>query len=96
TINLPAPTLSEPRLDLEKSYVVARQRGALDRVGGLFGGQSNDSELYREASAKIGAAAQADGEVLELARTNTTAMLRGLLGALGFTDITVNYAEDPR
>ncbi|CUU53940.1 Protein of unknown function (DUF4230) [Parafrankia irregularis] len=96
TISLPAPTLSEPHLDLDKSYVVARQRGALDRVGGLFGGQSNDSELYKVASAKIGEAAQTDGQVIELAKTNTTAMLRGLLGALGFTDVTVNYATDPR
>lgn len=96
TITLPAPTLSDPNLDLDRSYVVARQRGALDRIGGIFGGQGNDSELYRTAAGKIAEAAQADGQVLELARTNTTAMLRGLLGALGFTDVTVNYAPDPR
>ncbi|CAI7977603.1 hypothetical protein BBK14_02230 [Parafrankia soli] len=96
TIQLPAPTISEPRLDLAKSYVVARQRGVLNRVGGLFGGQSNDSELYQTASAKMADAANADGQVLALAKTNTTAMLRGLLGALGFTDVKVTYAEDPK
>lgn len=96
TIELPAPTISDPDLDLDKSYVVARQRGALDRVGGLFGGQSNDQELYQLASDRMATAAEEDGQVLELARTNTTAMLRGLLGALGFTEVTVTFVDDPR
>lgn len=42
TIRLPAPQLEEPRIDLDQSYLYARERGVLDRVGGLFGGQSVD------------------------------------------------------
>jgi hypothetical protein len=96
TIHLPAPTLSEPKIDPKKSYVVARQRGALDRIGGLFGGQSQDQQLYVNATKRMGDAAAADGQVVALARQNTTAMLRGLLGALGFTNVTVTYDEDKR
>jgi hypothetical protein len=96
TIELPNPTLGKPELDLKDSYVVARQRGALNRVGGLFGDVGNDQALYRTASAKMTDAAKADGQVLALGKKNTTAMLRGLLGALGFTDVKVTYATDPR
>ena len=96
SIRLPSPTLSEPVLDMDRSYVVARRRGALDRIGGLFGGQSNDQELYQLASARMREAAAADGQVIELARTNTEAMLRGFLGALGFTHVEVTFADDPK
>jgi hypothetical protein len=96
TVQLPNPTLSEARLDLAHSYVVARQRGVLDRVGGLLGGISNDQALYQKASAKMTDAARTDGQVIELGRKNTAAMLRGLLGALGFTDVQVTYAADRR
>ncbi|CAO5228111.1 DUF4230 domain-containing protein [Frankia sp. AgKG'84/4] len=96
TIELPNPTLSTPQVDLEHSYVVARQRGVLDRVGGLVGGISSDKALYQKASSKMTDAAKADGQVTELGKKNTTAMLRGLLGALGFTNVQVTYAADKR
>lgn len=96
SIMLPRPTLSEPRIDPEKSYVVARQRGAFDRLGGLFGGGGeNDQEFYILAADKMTEAAKADGSVLTLAEQNTTAMLRGLLGALGFTSVTITYEDNP-
>ncbi|MCL9761826.1 DUF4230 domain-containing protein [Frankia sp. AiPa1] len=96
TINLPTPTLSTPQLDLNHSYVVARQRGALDRVGGLLGGVGSDKKLYQTASTKMTEAAKTDNQVTELGKKNTTAMLRGLLGALGFTDVQVSYTVDKR
>jgi len=96
SIELPNPTLSSPQLDLDHSYVVARQRGVLDRVGGPVGGVSSDKALYQKASTKMTQAAQTDGQVLDLGRKNTTAMLRGLLGALGFTNVQVTYAADRR
>jgi Protein of unknown function (DUF4230) len=92
TIRLPKPTLSEPRIDPKKSYVVARQQGVLDRIGGLLtGNQSDDQKLYVAASQKMTDAARTDGSVLTLAQENTTLMLKGLLTALGFTSVTVTY-----
>jgi Protein of unknown function (DUF4230) len=96
TITLPTPTLGKPVLDLQKSYVVARQRGALTRIGNLFGGQSNDQGLYVKATQQIGAAAAADGQVIALGKQNTIAMLKGLLGALGYTNVTVNFEPDSK
>ncbi|WP_322768576.1 DUF4230 domain-containing protein [Frankia sp. Cr1] len=94
SVHLPAPTLSEPRVDPEHSYVVARQKGVLDRIGGfLTGSPSDDRELYVVAADRMTQAAKADGSVLTLAQRNTTGMLRGLFSALGFTTINVSYAD---
>jgi hypothetical protein len=95
-MTLPHPTLSAPRVDPEKSYVVARREGALDRIGGLFGGNNkNDQEFYVLAANRMTEAAKADGSVLALAEKNTTNMLQGLLGALGFTTVNVTYKDNP-
>ncbi|MBL7495407.1 DUF4230 domain-containing protein [Frankia sp. CNm7] len=96
TIRLPAPTLSKPQMDFERSYVVARQRGALDRIGGLFGGQSTDQGLYIKATEQMTAAAAADGQIIALGKANTTSMLQGLLGALGYENVSVIYEEDQK
>jgi hypothetical protein len=96
TIRLPAPTLGKPALDLQRSYVVARQRGALTRVGNLFGGQSSDQGLYVRATQQMTSAAAADGQLVTLGEQNTSSMLRGFLGALGFKDVTVTYEEDKK
>jgi hypothetical protein len=95
TIVLPPATLSEPRVDVAKSHVVARQQGLLDRLGNFFGGGGSDQRVYELASQKMTAAAKADGSVQPLAEQNTTSMLKGLLGALGFTTVTVNYSGGP-
>jgi hypothetical protein len=95
-ITLPHPTLSEPRVDPDHSYVVARQSGAFQRFGDLFGGGNDDSQqLFQAAADKMSAAATEDGSVLPLAEQNTTNMLKGFLGALGFTNVTVAYEDNP-
>jgi hypothetical protein len=96
TITLPSPTIGQPQLDLKHSYVVAHQRGVLDRVGNFFGGQSADQPVYLKAVQQMSTAAAADGQVVTLGKSNTTAMLRGLLGALGFTAVTVTFAPDTK
>ncbi|WP_045878027.1 DUF4230 domain-containing protein [Pseudofrankia sp. DC12] len=96
TITLPPPTLSKPNLDLQKSYVVARQRGALTRIGNFFGGQSSDKNVYIKATQQMTSAASADGQLVNLGKQNTAGMLRGLLGALGYTNVTINFEEDKK
>jgi hypothetical protein len=97
SIKLPRPTLSKPRVDPEKSYVFARQKGAFDRIGGLFGGGgSNDQEFYKLAAAKMSKAAKDDGTVLTLAEQNTKAMLEGFLRSLGFTKVTITYVDQEK
>ena len=91
-ITLPAPKLSDVRLDNDKTYVADRQRGLADRIGGVFGNPVNDQKLYQAAEDKLAAAA-AESQILELAKTNTRAMLTALLTSLGFENITVTFVE---
>ncbi len=93
TVRLPAPQLEEPRLDLEQSYVYTRERGVLERVGGLVGDQSVDQPVYQKAVDQISAAAAADDQILTLGRQNATSMLEGMLRALGFTSVTVDFED---
>jgi hypothetical protein len=91
-ITLPAPALDKTNLDSERSYVFAQQRGILDRIGSLFSGNtSNQQQLYVMAEQKIQTAAK-DSGLIERAEKNTRAMLVGMLGSLGFTNVTVNFA----
>lgn len=94
TITLPAPELSTVRLDNDKTYVADRQRGLADRIGGVFGNPANDQFLYQAAEDKLENAAAAS-QILELAKTNTRAMLTALLTSLGFDNITVTFVEPP-
>ena len=90
TVTLPAPTVDEPALDVEESYVAHRDEGLVHRFRG--------SELEREAQLRAieqMTAASTEGDMLvDLAKENTTSMLRGLFGSLGFTDVTVSYDDD--
>jgi hypothetical protein len=90
-VKLPPPQLSEARLDLEKSYVFAEQRGLINRIGEVFGGDPNrQQEVYRLAQERITAAAR-DSGLGQRAQDNTRKMLEGLLRSLGYQKITVTY-----
>ncbi|GIJ23508.1 DUF4230 domain-containing protein [Micromonospora lutea] len=90
-IKLPAPQLGETNLDLEKSYVFAEERGLLNRVGDLIGGDPNrQQQVYRLAEDRITAAAR-DSGLNARAEENTRKMLEGLLRSLGFEQVSVTY-----
>ena len=91
-ITLPAPQQSQAALDMEKSYVVAEERGLLNRIGDAFrsdpGKQQN---VYAEAQKRITAAAQSSG-LDQRAKDNTQKMLESLFTRLGYTTVTVNWS----
>ena len=90
-IHLPAPVLADPRVDNARTQVVARQRGVLTRLGGVFSDQPiNDQKLYQLAEEKLRAAAE-QSQLRDLAQKNTQAMLEGLLRSLGFEKITITF-----
>jgi hypothetical protein len=92
TITLPAPELGKASLDMQKSYVVTRETGVLNKVGDLIGGDPNrQQQVYQKAEQQITAAAQASG-LAEQARDNTRKMLEGLLRSLGYATVTVEFA----
>jgi hypothetical protein len=93
TIVLPAPELSEVRIDPAESRVVDRDRGLVERIGGAFAEDPiDDSDLYALAERRLGAAA-AESDVLDRAETNTRDMLTTLAHSLGVDEVTVEFEE---
>jgi hypothetical protein len=91
-VKLPAPQLTDARLDLDRSYVFAEQRGLLNRLGDVFNGDPNrQQQTYKLAQDRIEAAARASG-LNQRAEENTRKMLEGLLRSLGYTTVTVTFA----
>ncbi len=95
-IVLPPATLSDPRVDTEQSRVYSRDRGLLNRLGGIFSDSpTSERELYLAAERKMTEAAEAGG-LQNQAENNTRAMLESLLGTLGYTDVNVAFSPDLR
>ncbi len=95
TVTLPAPVLSEPRIDPEQSRVVSRQRGLLDRLGSVFTDTpTSERPLFMAAERKMAGAAN-ESDLRARAEQNTRQMLEKMLGALGYTSVTVTFAANP-
>ncbi|MFE9612228.1 DUF4230 domain-containing protein [Streptomyces sp. NPDC006012] len=93
TLHLPHALLGKPSLDADHSYTVSKQRGLLDRLGDFFSDNPNSEHaVQRLAVRHIGEAARGSG-LTARAETNTTAMLRGLLRSLGFTEVHITYGS---
>lgn len=93
---LPPADLTDARVDVEQSQVFSRDRGLLNRLGGVFSDDpTSERELILEAEERMLDAAQ-DGGLRELAETNTREMLSGLLGSLGYSDVRVEFSQDVR
>jgi len=91
TLRLPHAALGKPALNPDRSYAVSKQRGLFDRITDLFSDNPNDEQAVQKLAARhIGDAAKESG-LTARAEENTISMLKGLLGSLGFTDVTVKY-----
>lgn len=91
TISLPPARLDEADVDLPNSRVLSRDRGVLDRVGGVFSDSpTSERQVAALAEDKLDAAA-AESELRERAEGNTRAMLEGLARALGYSEVVVRF-----
>ena len=95
TVNLPAPALSQPHIDPKASQVVSRQRGLLDRLGSVFSDTPTSDRPYLLAAEQKMQAAANDSDLRARAEQNTRSMLQGMLRALGYNSVTVNFAPNP-
>jgi hypothetical protein len=94
-VRLPPARLSEPRVDPERSYVVSRQRGLLDRAASVFSDSpTGERDLYLRAQDRLSTAA-AEAGLIERAETNTRDMLESMLTSLGFDEVTVTFGGGP-
>jgi hypothetical protein len=91
TLRLPHARLGTPALNVDRSYAVSKQRGLLDRLGDVFSDNPNSEQAVQKLAVRhIGEAAK-ESELTKRAETNTTTMLKGLLGSLGFKEVKVSY-----
>ena len=96
TITLPAPELSEARVDPKRSRVVARDRGLLDRAESVFeDSPTSERELTLLAQRKLLDAARADPSLLRTAERTSRDTLTGLLKGLGFERVVIRFAPRP-
>lgn len=95
TVRLPPARLSPPRIDPERSYVVDRERGLLDRAASVLSDNpTSERELYLLAEDRLARAA-AEADLVERAEVNTRTMLESMLESLGFSEVTVVFADNP-
>jgi hypothetical protein len=93
TIIVPAPQIGEPVIDFDQGGVMNRDRGVLNRLGGVFvDNPTGEAALIAEAEEKMTAAA-ASSDLLERAEENTTTMLTDLAMALGVEDVRVVFEQ---
>jgi hypothetical protein len=92
TITISRPTLSNPEIDVGRSYVYDRDQGLFNQIGSLFENDENSQrEVYILAQEKIRAAAQNGAGLIPRAEDNTRKMLQTLLRAVGFRSVVVNF-----
>ena len=96
SIVLPAPRLTEARIDPARSRIFDRDRGLIDRVADAFGDDPvDDQALYVLAERKLREAAASEAALPRTAERNTRAMLEGMLRGLGFERIDIRFAPRP-
>jgi hypothetical protein len=92
-ITLPPPQQSTAALDMNKSYVVAEERGLLNRIGDAFRNDPNKQQrVYQMAQQRITDAAKSSG-LDQRAEANTQKMLESLFTRLGFTSVSVTFTK---
>jgi hypothetical protein len=90
-IVLPAPTLGDPVIDFENSGVMNRDRGVLDRVGGVFSDSpTGEEELIVEAQQQM-IDAVPESDLLQRAEANTEKTLTSILTGVGVTEVDVVF-----
>jgi len=92
-ITLPPPQQSTAALDMQKSYVVEEQRGLLTSIGDAFRSDPDKQQrVYQQAQQRITEAARSSG-LDQRAKDNTQRMLESLFTRLGYTSVTVTFAN---
>jgi sulfur carrier protein ThiS len=93
TVLLPPARLADPVVDHDASSVLDRDRGVMDRVGGVFSdAPTSDKGLYLEAERRLAEAA-ADSDLLATGEANAAATVEELLREAGIERVRVLFAS---
>jgi hypothetical protein len=93
TVLLPPGRLAAPVVDHDASGVLDRDRGVLDRMGGVFSDQpTSDKDLYLEAERRLAEAAD-ESDLLATGEANAAATVEELLREAGIEQVRVVFAS---
>ena len=94
-VTLPHAKLTGAQLDPKLSHVMNRDRGLLDRIGGMFtDNPTSERALQNAAVKKIDKAAKKTNLVIR-AEKNTETMVKRLAAAAGVTEVQVRFSDAP-
>ena len=90
-ITLPGAYALEPVLDHDQSHVMNRDRGLLNRIGGIFNDNpTSEASLYEAAMDKMADAAD-QTDLINRAEEHTTFVLTSMLKSMGFEKIDIVF-----
>jgi hypothetical protein len=94
-VTLPHAKLGRAVLDPERSHVMNRDRGLLDRIGGVFvDNPTSERALERAAMTKMSRAAEKT-DLIGRAERNTETMIQRLGAAAGVQQVDVRFTNSP-
>lgn len=94
-VTLPHATLERAALDAERSHVMNRDRGLVDRLVGVFeDNPTSEHALQKAAVVKINRAAK-QTDLIQRAERNTETMIKRLGAAAGVSQIDVRFGSIP-
>jgi thiamine pyrophosphate-dependent acetolactate synthase large subunit-like protein len=94
-VTLPQARLTAAKLDPKLSHVMNRDRGLLDRIGGMFvDNPTSEHDLQNAAVVKITRAAKKTN-LVGRAERNTETMVKRLAAAAGVSQVDVRFADEP-
>ncbi|MDP9464442.1 MAG: DUF4230 domain-containing protein [Actinomycetota bacterium] len=90
-LTLPGAYAMEPVLDHDLSHVMNRDRGLLNRLGGIFNDNpTSEASLYEGAMNKMADAAR-QTDLIDRGQENTIKVLTAMLTDMGFEQIEVRF-----
>jgi hypothetical protein len=93
TVILPPARLADPVIDHHASGVLSRDRGVLDRVGGVFSdAPTSDRTLYLEAERRLAEAA-VESDLRSAGEAKAAATIEALLREAGVAEVRVIVAQ---
>jgi hypothetical protein len=95
TVTVPHAKVGSVALDLDRSKVVSRKRGLLNRVASVFDDSPTSEKGAQTAGRNKLAAAAQQSALRQRAERNTRVFLTHLLKTAGATKVTVRFADSP-
>jgi len=92
-VTLPSPYTMDPVLDHKQSHVMNRDRGLLNRIGGIFNDNpTSEDGLYQAAMHKMSDSAK-QTDLVQRAKEHTTFVLTGMLKSMGYENVDVVFQQ---